>query len=247
VADTAALLDVMAGYTVGDPYWLPNPDTSFYDLSQRSPTGLKVALITELPPIGAAHPMCKQAVLDTARRLEALGHHVEPLQPPDLGPLIEPFTVAWQCIVSEANVPWLVLEKMNRWLLWRAWRVGSGAYLRAIAQLQAVSRQIVQHFYACDLILLPTYLSPTIPIGAWRSVGSAQTLQNIINWIAPCPPFNASGQPAIAIPTGFDDSGLPVGVQLVGRPAADATVLAVAAQLEQMNPWAHQRPSLVSS
>jgi amidase len=247
VADTAALLDVMAGYTVGDPYWLPNPDTSFYDLSQRSPTGLKVALITELPPIGAAHPICKQAVLDTAQRLEALGHHVEPLQPPDLGPLIEPFTVAWQCIVSEANVPWLVLEKMNRWLLWRAWRVGSGAYLRAIAQLQAVSRQIVQHFYACDLILLPTYLSPTIPIGAWRSVGSAQTLQNIINWIAPCPPFNASGQPAIAIPTGFDDSGLPVGVQLVGRPAADATVLAVAAQLEQMNPWAHQRPSLVSS
>jgi Asp-tRNA(Asn)/Glu-tRNA(Gln) amidotransferase A subunit family amidase len=102
-------------------------------------------------------------------------------------------------------------------------------------------------FLACDLILLPTYLSPTIPIGAWRSVGSAQTLQNIINWIAPCPPFNASGQPAIAIPTGFDDSGLPVGVQLVGRPAADATVLAVAAQLEQMNPWAHQRPSLVSS
>jgi amidase len=62
VADTAALLDVMAGYTVGDPYWLPNPDTSFYDLSQRSPTGLKVALITELPPIGAAHPICKQAV-----------------------------------------------------------------------------------------------------------------------------------------------------------------------------------------
>ncbi|WP_008310819.1 amidase [Leptolyngbya sp. PCC 6406] len=246
VADTAALLDTMAGYTTGDPYWLPNPEPSFLALSRQPVSPLRVALLTALPPLGTAHPTCQQAVLDTAHHLEALGHQVESVDPPDLSSLIEPFTIAWQCVVAEANVPWIVLERMNRWLLWRGWRTGSGAYLRAASQLQRVARRIVEHFHDYDLVLLPTYLHPTIALGEWRTLGSAQTLKNIIGWIAPCPPFNASGQPAIAIPTGFDDRNLPIGVQLVGRPGADATVLAVAAQLEQVQPWAHWRPQIAA-
>jgi amidase len=73
-------------------------------------------------------------------------------------------------------------------------------------------------------------------------------MQKIIGWIAPCPPFNASGLPAIALPTGFDHAtGLPVGVQLVGRPAAEATLIALAAQLEAAKPWIGNRPPLFSA
>jgi amidase len=244
VTDAAALLDVMAGYVVGDPYWLPDPAASFLAECQQPISPLRIGLLTEFDAIGPLHPLCRQAVLDTAQRLEALGHHIEPVEPPDLQALIEPFTVAWQCILAETRVPWFVLEKMNRWLLWRAWRTGSGAYLRAITQLQRVSRQIVEQFYPYDLVVLPTYLSPTIRVGAWRSLPSARILQNIIQWIAPCPLFNASGQPAISIPTGFDDQGVPVGVQIAGRPGADGTVLAIAHQLEQIHPWRHHRPPL---
>lgn len=244
VADTAALLDVMAGYTVGDPYWLPPPPVSFRAATQTDPKPLTIGLLTQLSPIGEAHADCQQAVLDTAQRLEALGHQVEPVASPDLTELIDPFTTAWQCIVAEANVPFFVLEKMNRWLLWRAVSFRSGAYLRAITRLQMVSRRIVQQFYHYDIVLSPVYMHPAIPVGAWRSLRCAQTLKNIIHWIAPCPPFNASGQPAIAVPTGFTKTGLPVGVQLVGRPAADDTVLALAAQLERAYPWHHHRPAL---
>ncbi|MBE7386201.1 MAG: amidase [Leptolyngbya sp. SIO1E4] len=247
VSDTAALLDIMAGYVVGDPYWLPPPTTSFQAATQTDPPALKVGMLTELPPIGTADVDCKQAVLDTAERLEALGHQVEAAPAPDLTDLVEPFTTAWQCLVAEANLPFFVLEKMNRWLLWRAWRTGSGTYLRAITQLQLVSRRIVEQLSPYDIVLLPVYLHPAIPVGAWRSLTCAKVLENIIRWIAPCPPFNASGQPAIALPTGFTDNGLPLGVQLVGRPAADDTVLALAAQLERAYPWHSARPQLALS
>ncbi|MBF2036222.1 MAG: amidase [Leptolyngbyaceae cyanobacterium T60_A2020_046] len=242
VADAAALLDVMSGYIVGDPYWLNDPPYSFLEATQRSPQALRIGVVSELPPIGEVHPTCAQAVLDTAKRLEALGHCVEPIDPPNLSALIEPFTIAWQSIVVEPQIPWFLLEKMNRWLAWRAWRTGVGAYLRAMTQLQQVSRHIVTHFNPYDIVLLPVYMHPTIRIGEWKRLGCAQTLENIVNWIAPCPPFNASGQPAIAIPTGFDERGLPIGVQLVGRPAADTQVFALAAQLEQAQPWATRRP-----
>jgi amidase len=244
VTDTAAFLDVMSGYVVGDPYWLPPPEASFLTTTQAAPTGLKVGMLTDLKPIGEPDQACKQAVIDTAKRLETLGHHIEPLQPPDLTELIEPFTIAWQCVLAEAGVPFFVLEKMNRWLLWRAWRIRSGKYLRAITKLQVVSRKIVQQFQDYDILLLPVYMQPAIRVGEWQSLRCSQILEKIIQWIAPCPPFNASGQPAIAIPTGFTQSGLPLGVQLAGRPAADATVLALAAQLERENPWHHHRPKL---
>ena len=247
VADTAALLDAMSGYILGDPYWLPAPPTSFLAATQTDPAPLKIGMLTDLPPIGSAHDVCKQEVMATAQRLEALGHTIESATLIDLTELIDPFTTAWQCIVAESNVPFFVLEKMNRWLLWRAWRTGSGPFLRAITRLQVVSRRIVQHLQPYDILLLPVYMHPAIRVKAWQSLPCAKTLENIIHWIAPCPPFNASGQPAIAIPTGFTQDGLPIGVQLVGRPAADDTVLALAAQLERAHPWHQKRPTMAGA
>lgn len=244
VTDAAALLDVMSGYVVGDPYWLPPPDTTFLQAAQTDPRPLKIGMFTAVSPIGEAATECAQAVVETADRLTALGHQVEAIAPPDFTDLIEPFTIAWQSVLAEVKVPFFVLERMNRWLQWRAWRTRSGEYLRAISKLQVVSRKIVQQFHDYDVVLSPVYMQPAIRIGEWQSLRCRQILDNIIEWIAPCPPFNASGQPAIAIPTGFTESGLPVGIQLVGRPAADATVLSLAAQLERDRPWAHHRPQL---
>jgi amidase len=244
VADTATFLDVMAGYVTGDPYWLPPPETSFLTATQVDPPALKIGVITGVKPIGDADADCKQAVLDTAHHLESLGHHLEAVTPPDLSELIEPFTIAWQCVLAEANVPFFVMEKMNRWLWWRACQIRSGKYLRAVTKLQVVSRKIVAQLQDYDILLAPVYMRPAIRIGEWQSLRCQQILDNIIHWIAPCPPFNASGQPAIAIPTGFTQSGLPVGVQLIGRPAADDTVLALAAQLEHTFFQNRDRPAL---
>jgi len=57
-------------------------------------------------------------------------------------------------------------------------------------------------------------------------------------------PFNLTGQPAATVPCGFTSDGLPVGLQIVGRPYADAAVLRAAAGFEALQPWAQHRPPL---
>ncbi len=237
VADAAALLDVMSGYVTGDPYWLPSPNPSFLAATTRSPQSLRIGFATQVLPVGAAHPVCAQAVLDTVTRLEQLGHHVEEFVCPDFSDLVEPFTVVFQSVLSEAQIPWFVLNKMNRWFLQRAWLCSCGRYLRAATKLQTLARQTVVAMDAYDVVVLPTYMHPTIRVGEWAALSPPKTLKKMIDWVAPCPPFNVSGQPAIALPTGLGPNRLPVGVQLVGRPAGEETLIAVAAQLERAYPW----------
>lgn len=242
VGDTAALLDVLAGYIPGDPYWLPDPEPSFRQAIEHPLPPLKIAVATALAPVGEADPLCKQAVLDTAKKLEAMGHHLEPIEL-DFADLIEPFCIVFQAILGEAKIPWFVLNKMNRWWARKARACSCGEYLRAVTKLQMVSRRIVTSLLGFDALLLPTYQRPAIRIGEWANLRPAKTLEKMIEWVAPCPPFNATGQPAVSIPTGFAPNGLPIGVQIVGRPGMDARVLAIAAQLEDKNLW-QQRPAL---
>jgi amidase len=242
VADTAALLDVMAGYVPGDPYWLPDPQMSFLHASQTPPKSLRIAVSTSLSPFGEADPVCKQAILDTAKRLEDLGHSVELRDFCDLSELIEPFTLVFQALLNESGTPEIFLGKMNRWFALRSRFCSCGKYLRATAQLQRMSRKIVACFDMVDAWLLPTYLHQSIQIGEWAKLRPSQTLEKIAHWIAPCPPFNISGQPAIAIPTGLASNGLPVGIQLVGRPADEETLFSLAAQLEAAYPWNQSHP-----
>jgi amidase len=243
VADTAALLDAMSGYVSGDPYWISDPEPSFLDATKQPVAPLRIAFSTELAPIGTAHPICQQAVLDTVKLLEGMGHQVEP-GCPDCSELIEPFTLIWQSILAEAGVPFFLLGDVNWWLAWRAQFCSTGKYLRAVAQMQAIARKIVTFFDQYDALVLPVYMHPTIRVGEWAKLSPAKTLEQIINWVAPCPPFNASGQPAISLPTGFAPNGLPIGVQIVGRPAAEAMLIALAAQIEAAQPWSHHRPPL---
>lgn len=241
VADAAALLDVMSGYVTGDHYWLPQPETSFFAATTAPLGNLKIAFATSLAPVGEAENECQQAVMNAVKLLTQLGHTVEP-GCPDFTGLIEPFTVVWQAGVAYAGIPSEVLQPMNQWLL--AQTGGAGDYLRAVSQMQAIARRIVAFFDTVDVLVLPTYMHPTIRVGEWAHLSPQETLPKIINWVAPCPPFNATGQPAIALPTGFDSRGLPIGIQLVGRPAAEATIISLAAQLEAAIGWNQQRPQL---
>lgn len=244
-ADTAALLDVMSGYTSGDPYWLPNPEPSFVAAANAPFKPLKIAFSTGIPAIGEADAECRQAVLNTASLLESLGHQVEPgALPACVEELIEPFTTMFQAVLNEAGTPEIFLGKMNRWFALRARFCSCGAYLRAVSKVQLIARRVVAAFDEIDVFLLPTYLHAPIRVGEWARYRPAKTLEKIIHWIAPCPPFNATGQPAIAIPAGFTPSGLPIGVQLVGHPAGEETLIALAAQIEAVRPWSQHRPPL---
>jgi amidase len=243
VVDAAALLDVMSGYVTGDPYWLPDPKPSFLTASKEKIVDLRIAFATGIPPLGEADASCRQGVLQTVHLLEQLGHTVEE-QCPDFSGLVEPFQVVWQSSVAASGIPAEVLQPVNRFLLARTG--SAGEYLQAVFQMQMVARQIVAFFDTVDVLLLPVYLHSPIRIGEWANLSPEETFQKIIHWIAPCPAANATGLPAIAIPVGFDDNGLPMSVQLIGKPAAEATLISLAAQLEAVLPQVSHRPAFAT-
>ncbi|MBD2329361.1 amidase [Alkalinema sp. FACHB-956] len=245
VADAAALLDVLAGYEVGDPYWLPNPNTSFLEATQHDPGKLRIGFATQIPPLGDASADCREAVLKTAHLLESIGHTVEPMEfgAFEFGEMIEPFRLVWQ-IHSDVGIPGIFLEKVNRDLWFKAQFFRAGKYIQVRQRLYAFARRVVQVCQPYDLVVLPTLMYPDLQVGAWKRLSAQQILQKVIHWIAPCPAFNVSGQPAIALPMGFTPAGIPVSVQLVGRPAAESSLIAVARQLEAIVDWQQQRPTI---
>ncbi len=241
VGDAAALLDVMSGYVTGDPYWLPDPKPSFLAATKAKIRSLRIAFATSLPPLGTADANCTQGVLDTVKLLEHLGHKVEE-KCPDVSALIEPFQIVWQGGVAAAGIPVEALQPMNRWLFARTGSVAE--YLKAVTQLQIISRQIVAFFDDIDVLVLPVYLHSPIRVGEYADLSPEQTFNNILHWVAPSPVANATGQPAIALPVGFDSNGLPISVQLIGKPADEATLITLAAQIEAAKPWIQHRPQL---
>jgi len=241
VTDAAALLDIMSGYILGDPYWLPDPNPSFLAATQQPPKSLKIAIATSVLPIDKISPDCEQAVKNTVKLLEQLGHQIEPINL-DFSDIIEPFILVWKSGVASAGIPPEYLGSVNQWLI--ETQITAGQYLQAVSKMQVGGRQIVASLSPFDIVVLPTYMSPAIRVGEYAQLSPEETLQRITEWISPCPGFNVSGQPAIAIPTGFTPEGLPVGVQLVGKPATEATLIALAAQLEALQPWENHRPPM---
>ena len=203
----------------------------------------RIAFATSVPPLGEADVNCQQGVRQTVELLEQLGHQVEQ-KSPDFSGLIEPFQVVWQAGVAASGIPVEVLQPMNRWLFARTGSVAE--YLRAVSQMQIVARQIVAFFDTVDVLVLPVYLHSPIRVGEWAALSSEEAFENIIRWVAPCPAANATGQPAIALPVGFDSNGLPISVQLVGKPAAEATLISLAAQIEAAKPWIQHRPAFAT-
>jgi amidase len=234
VADSAALLDVLSGYITGDPYWLSNPNISFLEAMKQKTKPLKIAFATSVLPSGSADAILQTQITETAHLLEDMGHSLTETCP-DFTSLVEPFIILWQSGVSSVSFPDEILTPMNRWLKSQCDSLSD--YLQAVHKMQVISRQIVGFFDHFDVLLLPTYLRPPIKVGEWAELPPQETLPKIIDWINPCPPFNATGQPAIAIPTGFTDSGLPIGVQLVGKPTDEMTILQLAYQLENIKQW----------
>src|SRR5947209_15001612 len=134
VSDTAALLDVLAGYELGDAAWAPPPRAPFGELAATEPGALRVGLALEPALEGAiVDPVCEQAALDAAGLLEGLGHHVEEIAPPwAASGLLGDFTRAFGPQISLAT--WLGAQLAGRDptpedvepLTWAMWERANG-------------------------------------------------------------------------------------------------------------------------
>ena len=232
VDDAAAMLDVLAGVTVGRPHWAPPPPRPFAELARESPKGLRVRLVLE-NPVASVDPEAAAAARKIAQALERLGHAVEEWRPVEAS--FEEFLPVWQHLVASTPwVRWSKVQPITRWL-GEAGRRVDAREIRAVKQ-RLVARAL-DWFEGADLVVSPTTPTPAPRVGSFRHADPAEAFRAAAPLGAFTAAFNLTGQPAASVPAGLSASGLPLGVQLVGRPLADATVLAVSRQLEEALPW----------
>ena len=245
VLDAAAFLDVVAGYEAGDPWWAPPPERPFADEVSAPPGRLRIAA-TASPPLDApVHAECSKALAATASLLEELGHDVVEAAPSwGSSRLIDVFLVVWQVGPALYPADLQLFTPLNRELAEAARATSAAEYGLAVAELQATARRIVSFWNDFDVVLTPTLALPPVPIG-WQEEGVDGAVEQLHRNTL-FTPFtavaNLTGLPAMSLPLHWTEDGLPVGVQAIGPPAGEATLLRLAGQLEQAQPWATRRP-----
>ena len=261
VAETAALLDVLAGYETGDASWAPLPAEPFARTAAREPGRLRIGVTTVAAiEVAAVDPLCERAVRDAAGLLESLGHEVEQVDPPWEGQeLLRAFTLVfgtpvalgmWFGSQATGREPSAELVEPLSWTIWEGVRERDPLdYLLARTRLTAAARSIVALWDDYDAVLTPALAQRPVRIGEIDSCSDDpwEDFHRSGEFTPYTAIFNVSGQPAISLPLFHGDDGLPLGVQLAGRPAGEGPLLSLAAQLEAASPWADRRPSQSAS
>ncbi len=256
VAETAELLDVLAGYEPGDVAWASPPPGSYAMLSGREPGRLRIGVALVSPLEGVTlDPLHERGVRDAAALLESLGHGVEEIEPPwselDLLPdftrLFGP-SASMTTMTGERLAGRELVESDVEPLTWAIWahtrELSVMSYLAAQARLESVARSIVAFMAPYDAVLTPALAQRPVPIGEIHGLGPEPWTQyRRSGYFTPYTAIvNITGQPAIALPLFHGDDGLPVSVQLIGAPAHEEVLLSLASQLERARPWAERRP-----
>ena len=235
VADTALFLDAVAG--------------GGFSAALTPPAPLTIALSYRRLP-GAApwpklDPEIREATEQTAAALRALGHRVVEREPDYGAGAFGHFLVRYtRGIKDDVDVlphperlekRTLGMRRMGA--LWPAGRVAG------IRRNEAKLRdRIWNSLGGADVLMTPTVSTLPPRVGRWEGQGALRTLNGIAGRVPYNAIFNATGQPAAAVPSGFSASGMPLSVQLVAPLGGERLLLALAAQLEAQRPWADRRP-----
>ena len=257
VADTAALLDVLAGYEAGDAAWIPAPAEPFALAAQRAPAGLRLALTTTPPiPDAAIDARCTQAARRAGALAESLGHGVEEVELPWSSAELQQLFLDYFAAQVASGIRWAAstvgrakpLAADMEPLSWALWEHSLGldavGFQMVQAELQARMRPLVAFLERYDALITPALAQRPLALGALDSAApEPMRTFRASGYFTPFTPiFNMCGLPALSLPLFHGDDGLPLGVQLVGGPAGEGPLLALAAALEDAAPARTVRP-----
>jgi amidase len=260
VSETAELLDVLAGYEPGDVSWAPAPPEPFAAVAGREPGRLRIGFTTDAAIQAELDPQCERAVRDAAELLSSLGHEVDEVEAPWAGQdLLRVFTLIFGTPVAmgvffgaqvTGREPSEELVEPLTWTIWNGIRERTALdYLLARTQLSVAARAIVALWNEFDVVMTPALAQRPVRIGDIDACSDDpwEDFRRSGEFTPYTAVFNVTGQPAISLPLFHGDDGLPLGVQLAGRPADEATLLSLGAQLEAARPWADRRPELATA
>lgn len=262
VRDSAALLDVLEGPNVGEPFEIARPLVPYAETLDRPPRPLRIGCMAH-PLNGArtAKPVLA-AFENTITLLAGLGHQVEEVVL-DVGVSWEAYARATGCYwitYNAAFMQWLSIEhdrpvdlttvELASLAVYQQGLVTSAVQLiDAGAVRNSVTRSIGRYFGSYDLLLTPTLPELPTPLGVLHAdvdhLDGMGWVNRVLDHAAFSGLFNMSGTPAISLPLGHDTgTELPIGMQFAARFGAEDVLLQLAAQLESATPWASRKPGV---
>jgi aspartyl-tRNA(Asn)/glutamyl-tRNA(Gln) amidotransferase subunit A len=246
-ADSALLLDVIAGFDARDPWALAASAQSCLSALNLGVAGLRVAASPTLGYVDV-HPEVALAFEAAVRVFTELGAKVEHVDPgfADPGPDFEVLWFSGAAKVAEPFGP-EQRERMDPGLI-EVCEVGARfsalEYLGAMAARNVLGARMSAFHTRYDLLLTPTLPLPAFEVGREVPAGSASPRWT--SWTPFTYPFNMTQQPATSVPCGFTSDGLPVGLHVIGARHDDARVLAAAHAYQQATDWHLRRPTLLT-
>jgi amidase len=250
VADLAHLLSVMAGYDQRSPLSLDEDPMVFRQPLERDLRGLRLAWLGDW---GGYLPM-EDGVLDCCRAalaaFESIGCAVE-----DALPEFEPAAL-WQAWLVLRQ--WLTLGSLGslyadpvkrtalkpeaQWEVENGLRLSAADVLRASEVRSAWYAAVLRLFDRFDALLLPSaQVFPFDAAETWPRQVGGRTMDTYHRWMEVVIGATMAGLPAISVPAGFNSTGLPMGLQLIGPPRGDLPVLRLAYAYEQASRWVQRR------
>ena len=245
VADLRALFEVMAGPDASDALSAPVP---LRPIRTEELRGLRIGIL-ESGALGVATPETDAAVHRAGRLLSEQGFHVEPVKlqgldralelwwfffGPVIGDLVRHSTKGQEALLSPILQEYLALTAAEP-------AVTLESFMAACTNRDLVRAEILRQMKEVPILLSPVSTAPAFKHGAGNyRAGDAHNYQDTMRF---CQWLNLAGFPGLSLPFGQSPEGLPINVQLIGRPHEEEQLLAVAETLEQARgPW--QRPPM---
>jgi len=252
VKDAALMLNVLKGYHPADNNSFPDDDIDYVKILENKPKKLKIGYSMTLGFGKILEEEVKESVLDGVQKFEQFDWDVE-----ESNLKIRKPESAFKTLVSIGYAYDLQKDFNNRHEdlspdLKGTIRLGldnnSMNIGKAREQRNQVYEVMYQYFKNYDVLITPTLPCPAIKPG-WLESGTTfptigkKTL-NTVSWMTYTYPFNMTGLPAASIPCGWTNSGLPIGMQIIGKRYAEKTVLQVSKAFEEIAPWQDKKPNL---
>ncbi|QHC69867.1 amidase [Rathayibacter sp. VKM Ac-2801] len=224
-------------------------DGSFLGAAVRGEGRFQIGVLTDSPwdeeyEIALA-PEARAALDEGIAGLAALGHGLEEVSLPPSAAYPAAFRTLWQSgaatlPVEEADLD--LLEPLTRWLVEEGRRRSAREIVEAASWLSGYERAVIAAFSGVDAVLTPSLAMTPRPVGWYDLEDPERNFEQQCLYTPYTSFVNVSGLPAITLPLSTTEEGLPMGVQLIGRPGGEATLLAIGAQLERRARWQRRHP-----
>ncbi|MEO7018236.1 MAG: amidase [Leifsonia sp.] len=254
-ADAALLLDGMIAkrdgridhhYSLRAPY---DDDGPFLGTAVRGEGRFQLGVMTTSAWDDAydivVSPEARAALDSAVDAFAAMGHGIEEtalIPDPTYAPA---FRTIWQAgaarIPAEGEAEEL-LEPLTRWLVRRGRALSARELSEALSALTAYERSLISQLSSFDAVLTPAMAMTPRPVGWFDQENGERNFEQQVLYTPFTSMLNVSGLPAIVLPVAQTDDGLPMGVQLIGRPGGERTLLSLAAQLERRIRWQLRYP-----